>query len=315
MDDRVATILRLGISVALLTFIVNSVGVDKLVTNLSNVRPSFLLIATTLAVFNVALSAYKWKLLLLIKQIDLSFRVLFVYYYIGQFFNAFLPTMVGGDGVRAYYLQQNHGAGPDAVSSVFVERLTGLLTVLAIGGTATLFVSNRIPTVVVVAILLVCIPGATVLVALLFTDFGRDMFERTLFRVELFDVGDRLASVYDAVYEYRTARHMLVPVIGLSLLFRLVLIFNNYVVAVGLGMELPLVYFLVFIPLVEVLLFLPVSIQGFGVREMSYVYLFGSVGAATGTALTLALVMQLILGVLNNLIGGIVYVGKDDYSL
>lgn len=305
--DRAWTIVRVVLSVALLWFILSSVGIDAVVSNLAVLPPAVLAVALGLAVFNVALSTYKWQLLLAIKDIRLPFRTLFTYYYIGQFFNAFLPTMIGGDGVRIYYLHDAHGAGADAASSVIVERLTGLMSVLAIGGFATLLLRSRLPTTVVATVLLVCVLGVSFLLALLFTSFGRRLFERTLFGIERFDLGDRLASVYDAVSAYRRSGRALGPVLVLSVLFRLVLVANNYVVAVGLGMDVPFAYFLVFVPLVELLLLVPVSIQGFGVRETTYVYLFGAVGASAGISLTLGVVMGLVLGVFNNLLGGVVY--------
>ncbi|WP_276256216.1 lysylphosphatidylglycerol synthase transmembrane domain-containing protein [Halomontanus rarus] len=313
-SERVRTLVRVVVSAVFLTFIVTTVGVETVLGNVSNVQPIVVVVAIGLSVCNVALSAYKWQLLLRIKGVRIRFSTLLRYYYVGQFFNAFLPTMIGGDGVRAYYLHEEHEAGPDAVSSVVVERLTGLVSVLAIGGLATLLVVDRVPPVVAGSVLLVCVPGTAVLLGLLFTAGGRGLLERTLFGIEWFGVGDRLTSTYDAVHEYRGSPRALVPVILVSLLFRFVLVCNNYVVATGLGMDVPFVYFLVFVPLVEILLFIPVSIQGFGVRETSYVYLFGTVGASAGLALSLGIVMQLVLGVFNNLVGGFVYLFGVDRS-
>ena len=308
--DRAWMLLRVAFSAALLWFVLASVGVGSVVSNLAVLPPSVLALAVALAAFNVALSAYKWQLLLAVKDIDLPFRTLFVYYYVGQFFNAFLPTMVGGDGVRIYYLHGNHDAGADAASSVVVERLTGLVGVLAIGGVATVLLSDRLPTAVVATMLLVCVPGVGLLLALLFTSAGRRLLDRTLFDVERFGLGDRLSSVYDAIAAYRHAGRALVPVLAASVLFRLVLVANNYVVAVGLGMDVPFAYFLVFVPLVELLLLVPVSVQGFGVRETTYVYLFGAAGASSDLSLTLGVVMGLVLGVFNNVVGGVVYVAS-----
>ena len=305
--DRAWVLLRVTFSAALLWFVLASVGVGSVASNLSVLSPSLLLLALALAVFTVALSAYKWQLLLAIKGIGLPFRTLFTYYYVGQFFNAFLPTMVGGDGVRIYYLHNNHDTGADAVSSVVVERLTGLVSVLAIGGVATVLLSDRLPAAVVAAVLLVCVPGVAFLLALLFTSTGRRLFDRTVFGIERFALGDGLASVYDAIAAYRHAGGALVPVLAASMLFRLVLVANNYVIAVGLGMNVPFAYFLVFVPLVELLLLVPVSIQGFGVRETAYVYLFGAVGTSSDVSLTLGVVMGLVLGVFNNVVGGVVY--------
>jgi hypothetical protein len=63
-------------------------------------------------------------------------------------------------------------------------------------------------------------------------------------------------------------------------------------------------------------LFLRVSIQGFGVGVASYVYLFGAVGAAAPDAVALGVIMSIVLGIVNNLIGGGIYLlhGADVFS-
>jgi len=311
-DQRLRTVLRVTVSLALLAFVVRSVGVDSFADALATVSPRILLVALGLSVVNVAVSTYKWGLLLRIKGIDVPFRTLVNYYYVGKFFNAFLPTNIGGDGVRVYYLHDGHDAGPDSVSSVVVERLTGLLTVLVLAGVASVFLLGRLPTAVVAAVFLVFVPGGVVLFGLLFTDAGRRLFERTLFRVERFGLGERVADAYGAIHAYRDAGRALVPVFALSVLYRLLLVVNHFLVALALGIHVPVVYFLAFVPLVELLLAAPVSIQGFGVREVSYVYLFGAVGVASGLALTLGVLMQLVLTVFNNVLGGLVYLANGD---
>lgn len=298
---------RVLISLSLLVWILGQVDVQRLLANLSGLPPAVLLGALALSVFNVAISAYKWGLLLSTRDVEVSFPRLVGYYYVGQFFNAFLPTMIGGDSMRAYYLHRSHDTGNDSVSSVVVERLTGLLSVLVVGGLATLVLRERLPNFVVATVVGVSLPGGLVLFALLFTGRGRSIFANTIFRLPWFDLGERLAEVYDSIRAYRDAGHALLPVIALSFLFRAIVIGNHYLVAWGLGIDVPVVYFFVFVPLVELLLILPVSIQGFGVRETAYVYLFGSVGVASSLALTLGVVMQLVLAVFNNVLGGVVY--------
>lgn len=305
--DRLWLAVRLLVSGGLLAYIVVSVGLDTIIDTLLGVPLWVVVIALGLAMVNVGISAYKWQLVLRLRDIRIPLRYLYVYYYFGQFFNAFLPTTIGGDGARMYYLHRRHDVGADAASSVVIERATGLLSVFALAGIGGVVLIDHLPTVLVAAVVAGAVLGSLFSLWLLFDPRARRVFEATVFRVTAFDIGSRLRSVHEAIWEYRSSPFGLLPVIALSLVFRAIVVVNTYVVALGLGMEVPFGYFLVIVPLVELILLVPVSIQGFGVRETSYLYLFSAVGATGEVAVALGVVMQLVLGVFNNVVGGIVY--------
>jgi uncharacterized protein (TIRG00374 family) len=287
--------------------VISRVGIDTLVQNLLSLDAVTLAIAIALSVIGVGLSAWKWRVLLAVKGISLSLVVAWTYYYIGQFFNAFLPSIIGGDSARMYYLYADTNDGSASVSSVVIERIAGLYSIFCIVFVALIIGYDLVPKNLATTVLLGCGAGIVLTPVAVFTERLRPFLKKSVFRVQKFDLGSRLEELYEAVYEYRGEKTALGIALVLSVVFRLLLIGSNYVVAIGLGIDLPPVYFFVFIPLVEFLLFIPISIQGFGVREGAYLYLFSAVGVADGLALTFGVVMQLILRVINNLIGGVVY--------
>lgn len=302
------TIARIAISAVLLAVVVSRIGFDVLVEHLARIEPVVVGVAILLSVGNVTISAWKWRLLLGIKGRELPFRLLWTYYYIGQFFNAFLPTAIGGDAARIYYLHAEQDGGVDSVSSVVMERLTGLAAIFTVAGTAAIVGSGVVPGNVrrlAIAVSAIGLVG----IGLLFSNHTRSVLSGTVFRLDRFDIGHRTKNLFDSIQGYNAGFRQLGAVFALSLLFRGVLVVNNYVVAVGLGMDVPLLYFLVVVPIAELVLFVPISIQGFGVREATYVVLFTAVGASAPLALAVGVVMQLVLGVLNNVLGGIVYLG------
>jgi len=303
-----STGVRLLVSVGLLWYVVSTVGVETLLANLRSLRPEALALAVLLSVFGVGLSAWKWRLLLAVKSVELSFRAAWLYYYIGQFFNTFLPSVIGGDTARMYYLYSDTNDGSASVSSVVVERILGLYSILLIVVVGTAVGYEIVPGDLGLNVLVGSGIGLITIPLFVFTAGLRPVLSATIFRVDTLDIGSRLEELYTAVYEYRDAKRAVALALAVSLVFRLVLIGSNYVVALGLGIDISPIYFFIFVPLVELLLFLPISIQGFGVRESAYLYLFTAVGVPAGTAITFGLVMQIILRVVNNLIGGVVYV-------
>ena len=91
------------------------------------------LLAFCLFIIAQTISTYRWKMLLHTERMNIHFYNLIAYYFIGMFFNLFMPTLVGGDVVRGYYLYKKSNKGSESVASIFVERLSGFFALMVIG--------------------------------------------------------------------------------------------------------------------------------------------------------------------------------------
>ena len=81
----------------LLTFRVKISDVGK---EVAQSDPFWIVLAGGLHIIGLAISAYRWQLLLSAQAVEAPFWGLFGSYLIGGFFNNFLPTRVGGDVYR-----------------------------------------------------------------------------------------------------------------------------------------------------------------------------------------------------------------------
>jgi hypothetical protein len=295
------------ISVSLLWFLLTRVGVSTLVNTAFEVRPIFYVASITLSAIGMMLSAWKWRVLLEIPGESISFLALWKYTYIGKFFNAFIPTSMGGDPVRIYYVYENFDTGMDAVTSVVADRVIGLFTILLASGIAAILAYNLLPLFITQTVIMISI-GGMIFITAVFTFGPRfPLLESVLFRIERFSLGTRLEKLFRSLYSFQGDLRALGFAVALSILFRLVLILNNYLIARGLGIDVPFIYFILFIPVVELILSVPISIQGFGVREASYVYFFTLVGVPNEIAFVFGFVMQVMLELTTSAIGGVVY--------
>ena len=122
----------------------------------------------------------------------------------------------------------------------------------------------------------------------------------------------QLRELYESVYA--CGLKAIGGALAISLVFNILLIAVNYLIALSLGIEIPLWYFLLFIPLTSFLLVLPISLSGLGVREGAYVYLFAQAGVSAPLALAMSLLFY-ALNVATGLIGGVLYVfeGTREY--
>lgn len=96
----------------------------------------FFTVSLLLLVVMIPSSCLKWKVLLDQQGRRMPFWFLLRVYLIGYFFSNIMPSNVGGDVVRIYYIGRHIGSQSQAAVSVFIERLSGsvfllLLAILA----------------------------------------------------------------------------------------------------------------------------------------------------------------------------------------
>lgn len=298
-----------AVSIVLIAVIIMLTGVDRITGQLAGLALPVFVLAVLLEQLGVALSAKKWQLLLEAKREQVPFLQAWKYYYIGTFFNAFLPTSVGGDVVKAHVFSKQLRRREEGYASVVMDRLTGLIAVVAIGSLALLAGWPLVdPTARLLALPILALPFLALL-ALFFTDWT-DRLLQLSFLQRFHRVQQFVHDVYKALRAYRSHRRVLLPVMALSLCYHLLLILVNVTLAWALGLTIAVSYFFVFIPVAEILVFLPVTVQGFGVREGTYVTLFSSVGVGSAAAFSLGFSDQLV-KLVGNLVGGLVYLGHS----
>ena len=126
--------IKLIITIGLMGYVLTEAGVftatgrSALYEQVRNADPVYVGLSLLLSIILNLSSSIKWHMLLQARGLRSKFGNLFAYYYIGKFFNLFLPTSVGGDVVRIYKLGKEIGDGEAATASVFVERFTGMIT-------------------------------------------------------------------------------------------------------------------------------------------------------------------------------------------
>jgi len=99
-------LLRIGISLCFILFFFHNTDSFDIGKALMQTNHSVLLIGIFIYLAGQLISAYKWRILAKLGGFNISLAKYAEYYYIGMFFNLFLPTTVGGDVVKSYYLSK-----------------------------------------------------------------------------------------------------------------------------------------------------------------------------------------------------------------
>ncbi|MFQ5584840.1 MAG: lysylphosphatidylglycerol synthase transmembrane domain-containing protein [Calditrichia bacterium] len=296
-------LLKLVVTVALCGFILWKIdwkGLDDAAESINFI----LLMAVFLAmVLNVFLSTLKWKILLAIHGIQFRFSVLYKYYFTAAFFNNFLPSTIGGDGYRIFKTFRNPESKEGAVTTVIVERITGILALLFLGfvGSIVIFLRNgdviardiMFTGTIGIGIFLVCFPLIV---------FKADLFRKLTGKYLPGKIKRVIAHTQD--YQHNLSKTLLV--ILLSLLFQSFLLVYRLLLIYTVGESISIFSLAVVVAVSTVIALIPISINGIGLMDGSYIYLLVHYGVGYDQAVIVMLLIRLLQLPLS-LVGGIFY--------
>src|ERR1039458_3566421 len=113
--------------------IVWSVGPQALWHEFQKIDPLWFTASVLAAVMPAILGIIRWRWILHVQGLDVKFFRLFSISFIGMFFNAFMLGSTGGDVIKAWYVaHETHHKKAEAVATVIVDRLIGLLALFVI---------------------------------------------------------------------------------------------------------------------------------------------------------------------------------------
>jgi uncharacterized protein (TIRG00374 family) len=299
----ILNILRIALSLGLIVYLIYLADVPQIITLLKSIKPSGVILAAFAFVLSVIFLSLRWHLLTKSYGMEIKIVPLFVYYFIGFFFNNFLPTSIGGDLSRAYYLARESGDRSASIGTVFLERLVGLLATLSFAFIALFwlmkyFHSYRIIYITMIVILVIALFLASVMSRRIYRKFNG-----ILSLITFYNIGDKIIKVFDTLHFYRNKKSILVGTYVYSLLAQFFLIIMNYILARSLGLlEITFGYLILVVPITFVIGLLP-SINGIGVRDSGYLLLLTRLGLQPSEVLSLSFSVTII-PIFLSLLGG-----------
>jgi glycosyltransferase 2 family protein len=296
--------LRVSVTLLLLAFLLKSISWSVLLRTLTHVQPAILSLGLAVGVFGVIVGAFQWQVILKAEEIHVALLRLVKLYLVGIGFSHFLPTGMGGDLLKAFYVGRDSGKGAASVSAVIMTRVTGFLGMLLLAVPALIlwhqyFTKNVIAWFVLLSLGITSLIGGVVFVAHLLSRFptGGRAVPHAL---------SLLMRIGEAISVSARRPHSMWMAMLIGLILWVVNCLNYYSYGVALGIQIPLYFYFVAIPFVALVTLVPISINGFGVRETFFVYVFSTVHVPAASSLLLVFLMDLQV-LLSGVIGGCLY--------
>gem|GEM_PF-1476349 len=278
MKQNISKYVRIGISVILLFYLFYYlVDYKNLIKILGEVKIVYIFLSTLFMILSILAAAYRWKYVISIKKRNISFKASLREYFIGSFFNNFLPGSIGGDVSRIVGAAKEIGSKEIALSSVFIERVIGLISMLTIGliGFMFLDISSEhgyfsvsiilLATMFIALLALISKPANAVLCDIIETYAPVKISEAVIVYVKDFaDYSDSFVKLFN--------------VFIISFAFKIFDGFFIYFVLMSLDIDLTYAHAVALFCIINVIKMIPISFNGLGLSAISWVFVLKGFG-------------------------------------
>ena len=290
-------LIRVVITAVILALLARGIDFGESARAIASIDLRFLALVLGLVAVDRCVMIWRWILLLRSSGISITTAAAARLFLVSSFVGSFLPAGVGADAARAYGLARETTSGSEALASVAVDRVLGVMsiTVMAMVGLIAWPPAQRDPRYIaaILAMMVIC---------RLF--FSAGWWLRTLVPPTFHQqrVVSKMMRLGDALGRYKDRRRVLAHVMIWSLAVQVLRITQAYYLGLGLGLTVPYSYYLLFMPIGLLMLLLPISISGFGVPQGVIVWLLRPVGVPDPQSFALATLI-ILTGMAGNLPG------------
>jgi uncharacterized membrane protein YbhN (UPF0104 family) len=304
--------LKAAVSIVLLALLFSKVDVGRLWTVARTASVPWLVGALALYLGMILVSAWRWGLLLRAQHILHSFRGLTSSFLVATFFNNFLPSNIGGDVIRIADTAPAAGSKTLATTVVLIDRglgLLGLVLVAALGASAGLGPAKVGPVG----------PGMLWagfgLAAMLATPalLNPEGFTRILQPLRILHpewVDERLGRLTAALSRFKESPASLASCFAGAIGVQLILVAFYLAIAHSLRIPITFAQLAVIVPISFIVQMVPVSMNGFGVREATFGFYFTRLGLPLESALLVSFIGAALV-LLFSLSGGFAYLARQ----
>jgi hypothetical protein len=309
--------IKLAVTLTLLIFVLSKVEVRASLAALRQAQILPLLLGFGVIALQYPVKAVRWKLLLNTMGIQAPITQLLSYILVGRFFNLFMPGTTGGDLVRIYDIANTRTKGKvTAGMTVIADRAFGVLGIIAMGGVGLLFERNGIldppSRLILIGVMIGMLVTLVILTVLARLTRRRDVClssflpEALSKPIRRWRIEERLTSALQSAAVMMQDHTTTLKVLLLSCLSQATSVYFLFLTLQSLGVLVHPLALMPVLTIIMVVLLLPISIQGIGVREGLYIHFLGQRGIPADVVLS-ALTVTYGVMIVPGIIGGIIF--------
>ena len=274
---------------------------------LQTIKPFYFVLAVL--VFFAGLLAVAFRLRSVIQVHGTKISVSTTYYVnlIALFFNNVLPSSLGGEMVKAYYLYKKSKGSVTVFSAVVVDRLFGLVTMLFISISSIFFLDIAQGSHKILGSIIMMAAATITLAVCVFNKKIVDGLCQLHIPFLPAIFLEKIREIYRAMYEYREHKGILGKCFSLTVLGQISFIVVNFLLATSLSIDIPLGFFFFFVPILLIMGVAP-SVNGIGIREATFLFYLTEF-TTSEKALALSLLTTFFM-IFVGIISGIIYAFK-----
>lgn len=305
--QQLGLILRLLTAIVLLTVLILIIDRDALIATFLSVDIPLYTLGFVLFIGTILTWTLRWHLLMRAAGEVISYGKSLVTLTISMFFSMFLPTVVGTDLGRVYELGRDSSYRKSKlISSVLLDRLMGLMTIslMALIGlvVGSQFAGNQGVNLTVIGTLVVLFGGWV----LVFNKRAEKIIFGILDQLPFVKrFSPQLHKVYTVLDELYRQPRLLAQAGSVSIVNSLCTILATLLAARSIGVEISPLYFFIFMPIIWIIMTIPISVSGLGVREGAFIFFFSQVGVTNSDAIAISLLYysyNVIVGIIGGLL-------------
>lgn len=292
VPSRTWITLQAIVTVVLLSVLFRSLDLAAFRGLFAQVPASFYALSLAVVLGGQVVYAWRWRLLLTAAGIAVPFTTVLRQYFIGTFVNNFLPSTVGGDVAKVYYLGRDHGYRV-VTASVAMDRLLGI-GLLALLASVALLASPLQSSVLTTAQVVSAGIAVLAIALLILTSMGTGGLPA---RVAPF--GEWAVKAAERLQRLRM--DMAVPLTQPRIVAQAGLVVVGYALAIAAiyvrfaalqgAPTPPFVDMLAVVTATTVLSNIPISLNGLGLREHLHVSLMAPLGVSREIAVAISLLL------------------------
>lgn len=305
--------LNVGISLLILAFIFSKVPFVQVLNVIKSSRLHLFFLSVIVGILSILVSAWRWRVLLGYLGYKYDLSLLSRLAFMTLFFNIYIPSGVVGDVARVAILPVDKNSKEERkvhlskiAASVVTDRIVGMMGLMLLAFIGFVFCYRLLLNSKILFIFGLFTFGLIAVFLILFSRRTQVFLKKAFaFPLKILTpVKIALKNVMEALSIYRENYSVFNKVIPISILAQLCVVSYFFLLAQSISVDISFLKLLAFVPLIEFVASIPISLGGVGIRDTATILLFSTEGISATEAMSISLlsfVMILLLGAMGGI--------------